>query len=1019
MIKSLSISCGLVFMLFLSIQASAQNRILTGTVVSEADGTPIPGVSVLDRTNQTGTATNMDGEYSISVNNNTVLVFSFIGFTTQEFTVGNRSQLNVSLAEDASELGEVVVTALGLTKEKRKLGYAITTVDSDVLDKAREPNVANSLVGQVAGLVVKGTNGGPQGSANIVLRGLPSISGTGSPLFVINGVPMDNTQRGSAGQWGGADIGDGIGNLSPDDIESMTVLKGQAASALYGARASNGVILVTTKGAKKGGDWSLTYNVNVMADRPMDFTNFQNEYGQGVGGQRPQNEAEARTTGRFAWGERMGGTVIGYDGNQYPYTPSGENYLDFYRTGTNVTNAVSVAKGLGDDGAFRLSISNLKSNSIVPASGNDRLSINLNVDQNITDKLNVSAMINYIDQKSTNIPNLSDGPRNPNNFLFLAPNIAPSIFAPGFDENGNEIVFSDDIFVTNPYFMANRGINDRGRKRTISALSATYNFTPNVYAMFRVGNDVSNDEFFEVEPTGLAYSADLKGNLNGRGLSTRSELNVDALFGADVSLNQDISLDALVGGTFRNNSFEQVGVSGSRFVIPGLYSPFNVEIFNRSYGFNEREVLSGFYSMGFEYKDFLTLTTTGRYDVYSTLPVDNNSIFSPSVTGAFLFDKFLNLPALDFGKFRASYAVTSGEPFAAYQTQFYYNSANSFNGVSAGSSPLSLPNLFLKPFTTDEIELGLDLVFFNNRLTFDVAYFSKTTNNEIMNANYSIATGFNSAVVATGSTNNEGLEVMISGTPIQNSEFTWRTSLNFTNVRNEVLSTNLDNNPIGLGQNRATLGNAITAYVPGLPGPQIRAFDYQYDANGNIVVNDAGLPVRGELKNWGSVLPTHYGGWNNEFMYKGISFSFLIDYNFGNKVLSATEFYSHFRGLHQNTLVGREGGVTTNEITAPAQNYYQALAQNVTRTSVVDGDFIKLRQLTFGYTFPDTWFNSVPILKGLTASVVGRNLAILMRKAENIDPEATFGANINYLGIEGTSLPPTQSIGFNLNFKLH
>lgn len=1017
--KILSISYGLALLLLLSMEGQAQTRTLTGTVVSEADGMPIPGVSVLDKTNQTGTATDMDGNYSIGVTDNTVLVFSFIGFASQEYTVGNRSRLDVELSEDASELNEVVVTALGLTKEKRKLGYAVSTINSDVMDKAREPNVANSLIGQVAGLVVKGTNGGPQGSSNIVLRGLPSISGTGSPLFVINGVPMDNTQRGAAGQWGGSDNGDGIGNLSPDDIESMTVLKGQAASALYGARASNGVILVTTKSAKKGQDWSLSYNLNVMTDQAMDFTNFQNEYGQGRGGRRPQSATDARTTGRFAWGEPMGGSAIGHDGNQYPYEPSDETYLDFYDIGTNVTNTVAVSKGLGEDGSFRLSIANLNSNSIVPNSGNDRLTLNLNVDQNITDKLNVTAMINYIDQKSTNIPNLSDGPKNPNNFLFLAPNIAPSIFAPGYDEEGREIVFSDDIFVTNPYFIANKGINDRGRKRTISALSAKYSFAPKIYAMLRVGNDVSNDDFFSVDPTGLAYSSDLKGNLNGRGLSTRSELNVDALFGADVMLTSDISLDALAGGTFRNNRFEQVGVGGTRFVIPELYSPFNVEVFNRSYGFNEREVVSGFYSMGFGYKDYLTLTTTGRYDVYSTLPTDNNSIFSPSVTGAFLFDQFLNIPALDFGKLRASYAVTSGEPFAAYQTQFYYNSANSFNGVAAGSSPLGLPNLFLKPFTTDEIEFGFDLSFYNSRLTFDVAYFSKTTNNEIMNASYSIASGFSSAVVATGSTNNKGLEVMITGVPIQTSDFTWRTSLNFTNVRNEVLSTNLDNNPINLGQNRATLGNAVTAYVPGLPGPQIRAYDYQYDANGDIVVNDAGLPVRGELKNWGSVLPTHYGGWNNEFNYKGIGFSFLVDYSFGNKVLSATEFYSHFRGLHQNTLVGREEGITTNEITAPAENYYQALVQNVTRTSVVDGDFIKLRQLTLGYTFPQNWFNSVPVFKGLTASIVGRNLAILMRKTDNIDPEATFGSNINYLGIEGTSLPPTRSIGFNLNFKLH
>lgn len=1016
--KQLHFMLAILLGLVLQQEAFAQSRVLSGRVV-DPSGAPIPGVNILDRQANTGTTTDLDGRFSISVTNATILVFSFIGFESQEIAVGNRSELNLTLQEDATALGEVVVTALGLTKDKERIGYAVTTVGGDQLDLAREPNLANSLTGQVAGLVVRGTNSGPQGTANIVLRGLPSISGTGSPLFVINGVPMDNTQLGSAGQWGGADNGDGIGNLSPDDIESMTVLKGQAASALYGARASNGVIMITTRGAKRGSDWALTYNVNLMTEQAMDFTNFQNEYGQGIGGRRPQTATDAQTTGRFAWGERMGGTVIGYDGNQYPYQPSGENWMDFYRTGTNLTNTIAVSKGIGTDGSFRLSVSDVRSKSIVPNSGVDRLSVNLNVDQNITDKLNISAMINYLDQQSTNIPFLSDGPRNPNNFLFLAPNIRPSIFAPGYDENGREIVFSDDIFVTNPYFITAKGINDRGRKRTISAISARYNFAPKTYALFRVGNDVSNDDFFSVEPTGLAYTQEQRGNLNSRGLSTRSETNVDAIFGSEFAITKDISFDGLVGGTFRNNRFEQVNIGGSRFVIPGLYSPFNVDVFNRGYEFNEREVLSGFYSLGFGYKDFLTLTTTGRYDVYSTLPIGNNSIFSPSVTGAFLFDKFLNLSFLDFGKLRASYAVTSGEPFSAYQTQFYFSSENTFNGVAAGASPLTLPNLFLKPFTTDEIEVGFDLVFFKNRLTVDVAYFTKTTNNEIMPATTSIASGFSSAVVATGSVNNRGLELMISGTPIQTRNFTWKSMFNFTNVRNEVLNTNLDNTPINLGENRSTLGNAVTAYVPGLPGPQIRAFDYQYDANGNIVVNQAGLPVRGELKNWGSVLPTHYGGWNNEFIYKGVAFSFLVDYNFGNKVLSATEFNSHFRGLHRNTLVGREGGVTNGEFTAPAENYYQALVQNVTRTSVVDGDFIKLRQLTLGYSFPASVFNSVPIIKGLTASIVARNLAILWRKAENIDPEAQFGSNINFLGIEGTALPSTRSIGFNLNFKLN
>jgi len=1022
--KLLPIAFALILMLSLTATAQDQKRMLKGIVTTSTDGLPMPGVTILDKSNQTGTTTNTEGEYSISVGQNSVLVFSFIGYATQEIPVGNQSELNVVLDEDASELSEVVVTALGISKEKETLGYSVTEVGSDAITAARETNVANSLAGRVAGLVVKGTNSGPGGTSKITLRGLPSISGTGSPLYVINGIPMDNSQRGSAGEWGGGDSGDGIGNLSPDDIETMTVLKGQAASALYGSRASNGVILITTKKGAKGGDWSLSYTMNYMAENPVDFTDFQDIYGQGTGGVKPTTATDAQSTGRLAWGSRMDGSpVIGFDGNQYTYSPTSDGYINFYRTGGNFTNTVSVSKGLGEDGSFRLSISNLDAKSIVPNSGVDRLTFNLNVDQNITDKLNVTAMVNYVDQKTTNIPLLSDGPRNPNNFLLLAPNISQGIFAPGYNlETGAETVFSDDIYVTNPYFVVNQGINDVGRKRTISAISTKYSFTKDIFAMVRLGNDISNDDFNNIEPYGVAFSADLQGNLSGRGQSQRSETNIDGILGGKFDLTEKLSVDVLAGVNMRQNQFESIGLNGSRFVLPYLYSIYNTELFNRNDNtlrFDKREVQSAYYSVGIGYNNILTLTTTGRYDVYSTLPTNNNSIFSPSVAAAFVFDQLIDIPALDFGKLRASYAVTSGEPFQAYQTKFYYTSANSYAGIPAGTSPIELPNLNLKPFTTDEIELGIDLSFFNNRLTFDIAYYQKETHNEIMNANYSITSGFNRAVVATGSTSNKGLEVLVSGTPVQTANFTWNTSFNLSKVKNEVLSTDNNNNPVNLGQNRATLGNAVTAFVVGEAGPQIRAYDYAYNEDGSIKVDEAGLPVRGELINMGTVLPTLYGGWNNSFNYKGVTLSFLIDYNYGNKVLSATEFYSTFRGLNQVTLEGREEGVTNGGVTAPAEEYYKALAQNVTRTSVVDGDFIKLRQLTLGYSFPSKWFGNTPVLKGLDVSFVARNLAILMRKAENIDPEASFGSNINYTGIEGGNLPSTRSFGFNLNFKLN
>ena len=723
----------------------AQSLTVTG-VVSDTNGAPLPGVNVVEKGTTNGTSTDFDGNYSIDVANDATLVFSSLGYATNELAVNGQTDLNISLGDDASQLDEVVVTALGITKSEREIGYAVSEVGGETLDRAREVNVATSLQGQVAGLVVKGTNGGPGGTAKVQLRGVSNLGGTDGPLYVIDGVPMDNTQRGSASQWGGADQGDGIGNISPDDIEKMTVLKGQSASALYGSRASGGVILITTKKGDKRGDWALTYNSNYISEQAVDFTDFQTEYGQGLGGIKPVTATDAQTTGRFAWGPRLDGSqVIGFDGNQYPYSVAENRPIDFYRTGSNFTNSVAVSKGWGE-GSFRLSVTDLNSKSIVQNSGLKRNTINLNVSQDLTEKFNVSASLIYTDERSDLKSNLSDGPLNPNNFLFLAPNIDYTIFAPGFDPvSGAETVFSDDIFVTNPYFVTNQGVNDPTRKRLISILSAKYAFTPNTYALVRVGNDAINDTQFSVNPWGLAFSQDLRGSLARRGNETRRELNVDALFGTDIDVTEDFSIDALIGGNLRKNDFEQVGVGGGPFVLPYLYSPTNVVDFNRSYGFDERESQSAFYSLGFNYKNFLSLTTTGRYDVYSTLssPIsDSNDIFAPSVTGAFIFSELLNSKALDFGKLRASYAQTSGEPGAAYTNQLYYNSGNSLNGVPTGSGPGGLPNLFLKPFTTTEIEVGLDLRFFKNRLSFDISYFDKKTEDEIQSASYSISSGY-------------------------------------------------------------------------------------------------------------------------------------------------------------------------------------------------------------------------------------------------------------------------------------
>jgi TonB-linked SusC/RagA family outer membrane protein len=1016
-------------LLLLTVSSFAADQVITGKVRDEK-GNELAGATVTIKGTSKGTNTDAEGNYRINVTSaEDVLVFSYIGYGKEEIIVGSKTVINVKLNPGDATLNEVVVTALGVSKDARKIGYAVTTVDASQFTKARETNIGNSLAGRVAGLNVKGTNSGPGGTAKILMRGMPSMNSAGSPLIVINGVPMDNTQRGSAGEWGGADGGDGLGNLNPDDIETMTVLKGQSASALYGARASNGVILVTTKKGKKG-DFAVDYNMNLTTDQPVNFTDFQYQYGQGQFGQKPATVDAALQSGRYSWGAKLDGTnVIQFDGNQYPYVAQRNNIKNFYRMGSNFTNTVSVTKG-GDNGSFRLSLSNLSSQAIIDNSGLGRKTINFTADQNITSKLSFSILANYIDERVKNKPILSDGPMNANNGLLLATNIDERILAPGFNSTtGREIVFSDDNYVTNPYFVTSQFVNNVDRKRLISMVSTKYQFAEWIYAQARVGYDNSNDRIFKVTPWGTAYSISSnpkgQGGLDELSNAQRTELNIDGLLGINKNITSDISVNAILGGNIRKNNYEKLGINGSPFVLPYLYSYNNVVNYNRTYDVANTQVNSAYYNVDLAYKTFLTLSTTGRYDAYSTLPSDNRAIFTPSVTGALVFSDLVNIPKLSFGKLRASYAMTSGEPTTAYGTSIYYGVGNSINGVATGNFTDRLPNLFLKPFTKTELELGLELRFFGSRLGFDLAYYTQQTHNEIMPANYSWSTGYSSGVVGTGSVQNRGLEVQINGTPIRSSKLTWNTSLNLTSVHNKVLHTDANDNTITLGSNRATLGNAVTAFVVGQSGPQIRAYDYQYGANGQIVVDQSGLPVRGNLINMGTVLPTLYGGLNNEFILGGFNLAFLVDYNYGNKILSATENYAYRRGLHQATLVGREGGITTgvtsdgaaNTKTANAQDYYTALANNVTKVSVVDGDFIKMRQLTFGYSLPTRLLEKVPLIRAVNISLVGRNLFYFMKKTTNIDPEASFGSNLTYSGIEGGNLPATRNYGVNLNIK--
>lgn len=1008
----------------ISAQIDTAQKIVINGFVTDEDGSPLSKLSVQLTDASAGTETDENGKFIIKCFIGSEIKVSGVGFATRKVKADNPGEIiRITMQTSTNNLNEVVVTALNIKKADRKVGYSVSTIQGADLTKARESNVAMSLEGQIAGLNVSGVNGGPASSSRLLLRGAASMS-AGAPLLILDGIPIDNTQRGAANEYGGADYGDGFSNINPDDIESITVLKGSAASALYGARAANGIILITTKTGTKNSKTSVDYNLNLSYDRAINNTDFQYVYGQGAQNQKPIDVQSAVASGLLSWGQKLDGEpTIQFDGNMYPYSAVKNNISQFYRIAPSLTNTIEVSGG-SSKATFRVSASDLQDQSIVPNSGLNRKTFNLNTSYDITDKLEFSFNGNYIYEFEKNRPYLSDGPMNPNYGIeFLATSASQSSLKPGYNTlNGDELQWNSNVYITNPYFVVNKQVDNSTRNRFITASVLKYKFSDHVYLQGRFGYDISNDGLLNVLPTGTAFTVNEQGGLNNLSKSQTGELNTDLLFVSEKKLTSNLDLDFSSGGNFRKRQYNLTEVSGSQFITPYLYTPSNLVSTTTNYDISEIVTESAYYSADIDFKHLLDITATGRYDVFSTLPANNRGIFVPGVSASFLFSDLLHLQQLSSGKLRISYAKTSGEPSQPYTTQLYFTSNNTVNGIPLGNFSSELPNYNLKPFTLNEFETGINLNFFQNRLGIDATYFNRITHNEIANAQQSVATGFTSAYVNVGKTKNTGIELQLTGTLIKTSDFFWRTSINFSHVHNILLSIDGSSQYLLTGTYRPL--NANTALVVGRSITQVMAYDYKRDAAGNIIIGSDGIPERGNLKAMGGTLPTAYGGFNNSFYYKKFNLSFLIDYKFGNKILSGTEDYSYVYGLNKATLPGRETGIVAagvledgqrNSINVPAYNYYPDLATNISALSVLNGSFIKFRQLIVGYDLPVGGLHNV--FQSVTVSLVGRNLFTILKYTKNIDPESEFAPTIGYAGIEGESLPATRTIGLNFNFK--
>jgi TonB-linked SusC/RagA family outer membrane protein len=1013
-------------------------RRITGRV-TDSTGRALAGANIRVIGARIGAISDADGNFSLLAPDGPVeLEISYVGYVSRTLTVAGNNTLVV--LQNAIAVGqEIVVTALGISKATRKLGYAVTQVSGDVLNQAKEPNVAYSLEGRVPGLNISGDNGGPGGSANILIRGISNFTSSTGPLFVIDGIPMDNTHTGSvgspgggsAGVYGGSDQGDGISSINPDDIENIVVLKGSTASALYGVRAANGVIQITTKSGKGQRGFGVELNSNTSLNSIIDNTDFQKVYGHGTAGQRPQTTSDFLTDDINSWGEKFDGRpTIQQDGQLHPYKAVSHQQEKFYRIAPVSTNTASFVNG-GANGNMRLSLSYMNNQSVVPNSGLKRYTANLNVNQNITDKLKLVLTLNYVDEAATLRSFLNDKSRNPNFTMKLLPaDISPDYLKPGYDPvSGFEKAMSSDGYTPNPWFVVNRTINNTNRKRLISSTALRYDVLKGLYIQARSGLDLINDDGLNIEPTGIGYNR--LGSLQGQTKAQTTELNLDAMAGYSRLLFKDFDLDATIGASVRKYKYQLEGTNGNQWKQPFLYTPTNLVNPTPMYGYQQLQTNSGYYTADLSYRSLLTLSTTGRYDVFSTLPEQNRSIFTPSVSGSFLFGNLVHIPHLSYGKLRLSYAETSGEA-TPYQTSVYYQIQPLTNeGLPYGNILDQVANINLKPYRLQEFEAGLELKGWQNRLGLDITYFHRRTRGELISKQVTIASGYDYSYEALGSTQNQGIELMLTGTPVKENDFTWNISFNLTKVANKLLSIDGTANPapIQTGQYRPSVGpynnGAFIAGVQGLPLSQIMAYDYKYDTKGSVVIGSNGIPLRGNLTPMGSGLPKYYGGLNNDFTYKRWNLSFLIDYKFGNRILSATDFFSYYYGLNKATLPGRENGIlakgvnaggAANQVVVAAQDYYRGLVTNVSTMSVFDGSFIKFRQVTLGYLFSPGLLDKTPF-QAINVSLVARNLVTLMKHTRNFDPEDQFSSLPGYAGLEGIGIPQTRTYGINLNFK--
>ncbi len=1038
------------FFVFLGMQVVFAQTTITGTVSSD-DGT-IPSATVVVKGNASvGTVTDMDGKFTLQVPaNTTTLVVSFVGMKTQEVDVAGKSSVNVMLETESMAMEEIVVTALGVSREKKALGYAVQDVKGDELVKAREMNVVNSLSGKVAGINITSSSGAVGASSRVELRGSSSITGNSQPLYVVDGIPLDNSNYSGADSRGGFDTPNGIADINSDDIASVSILKGPSAAALYGVRAANGVIVITTKSGKSGKSAvGVSFNNTTSYEAPLLLPSFQNSYGQGPNADF--FEWGNGTTGDGgvdeSWGPPLDRGLMftqwdsyKVDGATQPWVSHPNNVRDMYQTGVTQNSNISFSGGT-DNMGYRLSLGYTDQKGMIPNTDMKKYNFSGNANYSFTPKFKANFNVGYTKMQSDNLPIGGYTDENPlQQTIWSGRNVdfnalkdwqnLPSAPA-GTPAAGTPINWNTQ-FQNNPFWVLDNNLNGLDKDRVLGAFSLSYQLTEGLSIVMKS----SIDQYSQLTTQQKAIGTNSFPNGYYAEAARRYlESNTEAVLSYSKDLTADFSINLNLGGNTMYRRYTRVSAVSPQLELPNLYNLSNVKSgvsVQLTNEFKESKINSVYAFGSVAYKNAIFAEFTARNDVSSILPTDGNSFFYPSVNLSAVLTDLFNIKSnvFSFGKVRAGWSKVGGTGILdAYQLQQTYSyETTPWGSTALLMDPRTLNNPKIKPEMKTSIEFGSDLRFFSNRVKLDMTYYNMVSTDLIVDVEVSSASGYEFAKKNVGEMTNKGIEIIFGITPIKTKDLTVDFDFNYSKNVNEVTSLG--------GLKALILGGQWNVDVQareGQPFGVIWGPGYQKDPDGNIIHKN-GLPlVATDYVNLGNYQPKWRGGITMKVTYKDLSFSTTVDAKMGGDVYSMTTTWGRYSGVLEETLLGRETGLVgdgvmkigtadapnyvKNDVVVPAKLYNQtAYANSVAEGSVFDASYVKWRELVIGYNIPTKWVSKTPI-KGASLSIVARNLMILFKNAPHIDPETAFSSSNDALGMEFGQFPSARSIGFNINLS--